>query len=219
MDGWTAAASSSSTRSLLAPSASISNRHKLNNFHFDNNNNNNNNDNNNDNSIKIEKREKEKIESHNKTDNSLLFLENKNKNDIEILEKSSTNIFHEISTLNKIEDNFVERNEKMENKKVEISSQIIKKSESLNNFNIDYDFRKNKKEVNLIPHLKNNFQFQEGPSPFLLLHILVSIVSITVNASFFSSSLLFLPSSFLPSFLPFFFSFFECEKCPNYSII
>ena len=207
MDGWTAAASSSSTRSLLAPSASISTRHKLNNFHFDNNNNNNNNnDNNNDNSIKIEKREKEKIESHNKTDNSLLFLENKNKNDIEILEKSSTNIFHEISTLNKIENNFVERNEKMENKKVEISSQIIKKSESLNNFNIDYDFRKNKKEVNLIPHLKNNFQFQEGPSPFLLLHILVSIVSITVNASFFSSSLpSFFVSSFFSSFLLFFF--------------
>ena len=197
----------------------------LNNSHIDNNdnnynnkinnnNNNHNNNSNNNNNIKIENREKEKTEPNNKTDDSLLFLEIKNKNDIDILEKNSTNIFHEISSLNEFENNFVEKNEKKENKKVKISSQIIIKSKNLNNFDIDYDFRQNKKEVNLIPHLNNNFQFQDGPSPFLLLHILVSIFFITVKANFVSVCNFFFFFVFF-----FYFLFFLCENNPDHFVI
>ena len=94
---------------------------------------------------------------------------------------------------------------KKENKKVKISSQIIIKSKNLNNFDIDYDFRQNKKEINLMPHLNNNVQFQEGPSPFLLLHILVSIFFITVKANFVSVCHFY----FFTFFLFFFFLFFS----------
>ena len=160
LDGWTAVVSSTSTRSLLAPSMPISTRHlhlhllndsndrndsNINNNNNDNNyngniddnnnnssnnnNDNNNNNNNNDNSnndknnknknenINIvlkhysEKKEIEKIECYDKTDDSLLFLENKNKNksDVEILEKSSTNIFHEISAINNDKISFLNK--------------------------------------------------------------------------------------------------------------